>query len=220
MPSRRRAGSLGRESLRISSNNVDTYLDTNADNRPGRRGTRTRPRTSPPPIWPQSPTTAVNKEVAVQNLFYLNNVIHDILYRHGFDEAAGNFQVDNFGKGGASGDPVRAEAQDGSGTDNANFSTPPTAASRACRCTCGRHRLHARVQILARRGDLWRDGRVVQRGADDDRPHRRDRRREPADGCAAIGGAVSGRGRADRSRYLQLHGQGQERAERRGLARW
>jgi hypothetical protein len=61
----------------------------------------------------------------VQNLFYLNNVIHDILYRHGFDEAAGNFQVDNFGKGGEGDDPVRAEAQDGGGTDNANFATPP-----------------------------------------------------------------------------------------------
>ena len=61
----------------------------------------------------------------MQNLFYLNNVIHDILYRHGFDEAAGNFQVDNFGKGGRASDPVQAEAQDGGGTDNANFATPP-----------------------------------------------------------------------------------------------
>ena len=61
----------------------------------------------------------------MQNLFYLNNVVHDILYRHGFNEAAGNFQVDNFGKGGAGADAVRAEAQDGSGTDNANFATPP-----------------------------------------------------------------------------------------------
>ena len=60
----------------------------------------------------------------MQNLFYLNNVIHDILYRHGFDEAAGNFQANNFGKGGRGGDPVQAEAQDGGGTDNANFATP------------------------------------------------------------------------------------------------
>jgi hypothetical protein len=51
-------------------------------------------------------------------------VAHDTLYRHGFTEAAGNFQVNNFGKGGAGNDPVQAEAQDGSGTDNANFATP------------------------------------------------------------------------------------------------
>mgnify|MGYP000994546173 CR=1 FL=1 len=65
----------------------------------------------------------------MQNLFYLNNVIHDVLYRHGFDEAAGNFQVNNFGKGGTGNDPVNAEAQDGSGTDNANFSTPADGSS-------------------------------------------------------------------------------------------
>ena len=61
---------------------------------------------------------------AVTNLFYLNNVIHDRLYRYGFNEAAGNFQTNNFGKGGAGNDSVRAEAQDGGGTSNANFSTP------------------------------------------------------------------------------------------------
>ena len=61
-----------------------------------------------------------NRAVAVQNLFYLNNVIHDKLYRHGFDELAGNFQINNFGKGGAGNDAVQAEAQDGGGTDNAN----------------------------------------------------------------------------------------------------
>src|SRR4029453_9868563 len=72
-----------------------------------------------------APPAAHNNEVAVQNLFYLNNVIHDILYRHGFDEAAGNFQIDNFGNGGEGADPVRGEAQDGGGTNNANFATPP-----------------------------------------------------------------------------------------------
>ena len=67
----------------------------------------------------------------MQNLFYLNNAIHDILYRHGFDEAAGNFQIDNFGNGGEGDDPVRAEAQDGGGTDNANFATPPDGSQAA-----------------------------------------------------------------------------------------
>ena len=65
-----------------------------------------------------------NKAVAVQNLFYLNNIVHDRLYVHGFNEPNGNFQVNNFGIGGFGNDPVSAEAQDGSGTDNANFSTP------------------------------------------------------------------------------------------------
>lgn len=58
------------------------------------------------------------------NLFYMNNMMHDIYYNYGFDEAAGNFQQNNYGNGGIGGDYVFAEAQDGSGTDNANFSTP------------------------------------------------------------------------------------------------
>ncbi|KAF0248960.1 MAG: peptidase M36 fungalysin, partial [bacterium] len=58
---------------------------------------------------------------AVTNLFYWTNFTHDYLYKLGFDEVAGNFQVDNFGKGGIGSDPVIAEAQDGSGFNNASF---------------------------------------------------------------------------------------------------
>ena len=56
-------------------------------------------------------------------MFYWNNVVHDVAHVYGFDEAAGNFQVTNYGNGALGGDDVRAEAQDGSGTNNANFST-------------------------------------------------------------------------------------------------
>lgn len=64
------------------------------------------------------------REAVVANLFYTCNSFHDILYRYGFDEASGNFQANNYGRGGLGGDYVRCEAQDGSGTNNANFSTP------------------------------------------------------------------------------------------------
>ncbi|MGB8511064.1 MAG: M36 family metallopeptidase, partial [Pyrinomonadaceae bacterium] len=57
-------------------------------------------------------------------LFYYNNVIHDYLYSIGFTESLFNFQQDNFGKGGAGSDGISAQVQDGSGTDNANFSSP------------------------------------------------------------------------------------------------
>ncbi|MGH6690530.1 MAG: M36 family metallopeptidase, partial [Gammaproteobacteria bacterium] len=70
----------------------------------------------------QAPSTY--RPAAIANLFYWNNIIHDVQYQYGFDEAGGNFQVNNFGNGGAGNDDVRAEAQDGSGTNNANFSTP------------------------------------------------------------------------------------------------
>src|SRR5204863_8219160 len=70
-------------------------------------------------------TNVANTDAAVVNLFYWNNYMHDYLYRLGFDEAAGNFQQQNFTGQGQGGDPVIADAQDGSGTNNANFSTPP-----------------------------------------------------------------------------------------------
>lgn len=66
----------------------------------------------------------VNLDAAVTNLFYMNNMLHDVFYRFGFDEEAGNFQSNNYGNGGLGNDEVYAQAIDGGGTNNANFSTP------------------------------------------------------------------------------------------------
>jgi len=65
------------------------------------------------------------EDPAITNLFYWNNIMHDVWYQYGFDEQSGNFQVNNYGNGGSGGDEVNAEAQDGGGTNNANFATPP-----------------------------------------------------------------------------------------------
>jgi extracellular elastinolytic metalloproteinase len=65
------------------------------------------------------------KPAAVANAFFLVNDWHDRTYALGFTESAGNFQTNNFGKGGAQNDAVNVDAQDGSGTNNANFATPP-----------------------------------------------------------------------------------------------
>jgi hypothetical protein len=67
------------------------------------------------------------KNASITNLFYINNKMHDIFYRFGFDEEGRNFQSNNFGKGDTYTDldPVLAEARDGGRTNNANFSTPP-----------------------------------------------------------------------------------------------
>ncbi len=61
---------------------------------------------------------------SITNLFYMINVMHDVWYNYGFDEANGNFQQNNYGRGGTEFDYVFADAQDGSGTNNANFSAP------------------------------------------------------------------------------------------------
>ncbi len=66
-----------------------------------------------------------NMDASITNLFYINNMMHDIWYRYGFDEASGNFQENNYGNGGFGGDSVNADGQDGSGFNNASFGTPP-----------------------------------------------------------------------------------------------
>lgn len=68
---------------------------------------------------------ATYRDAAVTQLFYTNNMIHDLAYAYGFDEQAGNFQQNNYGQDGQGGDYVNAHAQDGGGINNANFSTPP-----------------------------------------------------------------------------------------------
>ncbi len=64
-------------------------------------------------------------DAAVTNLFYWNNYIHDFSYRFGFDEGNGNFQENNYNRGGLGSDYVIAGAQDASGFNNAHFGTPP-----------------------------------------------------------------------------------------------
>ncbi len=69
------------------------------------------------------------QDAAITNLFYWNNIMHDVWYQYGFDEAGGNFQMNNYGNGGTGSDEVMADAQDGNGMNNANFATPPDGSS-------------------------------------------------------------------------------------------
>jgi extracellular elastinolytic metalloproteinase len=74
------------------------------------------------PAWDDFKTYA---NASVTQLWYTSNMYHDLLHTLGFNEAAGNFEVNNDGQGGKGNDPVTLNAQDGSGTNNANFATPP-----------------------------------------------------------------------------------------------
>ncbi|RKR92158.1 fungalysin/thermolysin propeptide [Micromonospora pisi] len=118
-------GVAGPESSATEGNNVRAYADRDANNQPD-------PGSVPdggagldfnfPANLDEQPQTYT--AAAVANLFYWCNIVHDLTYRYGFDEAGGNFQVNNYERGGVGGDDVRCEAQDGSGQNNANFSTP------------------------------------------------------------------------------------------------
>ena len=73
----------------------------------------------------QSPGASSDQRMAaITQLFYNVNFFHDWYYDKGFDERAGNGQADNYGRGGISGDALLAEAEDYSGKNNANMSTP------------------------------------------------------------------------------------------------
>ncbi len=117
-------------------NNVFSQEDRNADNVPGSPAASTT--TTDPlnfdftPNYTVTPTQTTpnrNQQFAITNLFYWNNIIHDLSYQYGFDEVSGNFQASNQGRGGAGNDYVIADAQDGSGTNNANFATPADGSS-------------------------------------------------------------------------------------------
>ena len=114
-------GSPGNEYTTTRGNNVNAYEDGNNP------GFQPNPGTSLVFDYPfdQNYSNANQWEsAAITNLFYWNNIIHDVFYEYGFDEAGGNFQQNNYGNGGLGNDYVFAEAQDGSGTCNANFGTP------------------------------------------------------------------------------------------------
>ncbi len=105
----------------ITGANAHAYRDADANNAPDSGGTAVgNGDFLTAANLTVAPTTADNQAVAVQNLFYLNNIAHDVLAGHGFNVGAGNFEGN---------DPVNAEAQDGSGVDNANFSTPADGSS-------------------------------------------------------------------------------------------
>lgn len=67
---------------------------------------------------------------AITNLFYWNNVLHDLHLQYGFDEAAGNFQeVHYVASSTGSGDSVIAFAQDFNSINNASMATPADGSS-------------------------------------------------------------------------------------------
>ena len=119
-------GLSGPEFTTTQGNNVHAYTDTDANNIPD-------PASSPDgtaallfhfPLDLSLPPAAY-RPASVTELFYWNNIVHDLFHGFGFDEAGGNFQENNYGNGGLGSDSVQAEAQDGSGTNGGNFATPP-----------------------------------------------------------------------------------------------
>ncbi|WP_437514215.1 M36 family metallopeptidase [Sorangium sp. So ce1099] len=117
--------------VQTRGNNVDAYADhkdpdgySNGDIRAVTSADKTFDYVYDPVAEPLS--SEAQTMAAVTQLFYVNNWLHDWYYDSGFNEAAGNAQQDNKGRGGLGGDPMLAEAQDGALTpegprNNANM---------------------------------------------------------------------------------------------------
>ena len=129
-------GVPGPEFTLLRGNNVHAYEDRDANNLPPALEPDCGPYVEC--VFPIDLTLPPSESIfpSVANLFYLNNVIHDIQYRYGFTELAGNFQANNYGRGGLGNDYVQAETQDGVSTNNANFSTPPDGISSSYADVC------------------------------------------------------------------------------------
>lgn len=114
--------------FKISGNNAIAYLDKDDSNSPDAVGAIVADGTFDSAAnFNVDVATDGNKAASVQNAFYHVNLIHDILYEAGFTEAKGNFQSDNFGRGGIkalANDPVLVEVQDSYYPSNASFVTP------------------------------------------------------------------------------------------------
>jgi extracellular elastinolytic metalloproteinase len=119
-------GNPGNETTITKGNNVEAKDDIAGDNEVSigdfAQGTSNMDFRFPLDLTMQP---VANKSAMLTNLFYWNNIIHDITYQYGFDEVSGNFQFNNYGNGGLQSDEVLADGLDGGGRGNANFATPP-----------------------------------------------------------------------------------------------
>ncbi|HEY8378976.1 MAG TPA: M36 family metallopeptidase, partial [Nannocystis sp.] len=113
-------------------NNVDAYC--NPTSAPSYGGADFRATVTAPGVFDRvydlgkEPFASPEQGMAsATQLFYTTNWLHDWWYDSGFNESAGNAQMDNFGRGGVGGDPLLALAQDNlyNGLyDNAYMVTP------------------------------------------------------------------------------------------------
>ena len=85
-----------------------------------------------------APSTTDNRAVSVQNLFYLNNVIHDRLKSYGFDEVGRQLPGEQRRRPGAWA-PTRStpRRRTAAAPTTRTSRRLRTARTRGCRCTCG-----------------------------------------------------------------------------------
>ena len=130
-----RPGSLPDGGTVTIGNNIDAYVDADGNDVPdattdanlddGRASSDARIFDFPFGDGTTSEDPLDFPAAAISNAFYFTNFAHNYFYDLGFNEAAGNYQVDNFGRGGIGGDPIFVEVHDASTVNNAGFTRAP-----------------------------------------------------------------------------------------------
>ena len=111
----------GAEFTITRGNNVYASEDRDGDNYPGFSPDGGPDMQFDFPYDPYFSVPHLHPAYSVTQVFGSINELHDRFWHLGFDEEAGNFQQHNYGRGGKGLDPVRADALDGSGINNANM---------------------------------------------------------------------------------------------------
>ncbi len=102
-------GTAGAEYTITRGNNVHAYDSGNNNGfSPDGGGTLTFDF----PFNPVYTAADQSESASITNLFYWGNIIHDVTYQYGFDEVGGNFQANNYGRGGLANDHINMESQD------------------------------------------------------------------------------------------------------------
>ncbi|HLA55387.1 MAG TPA: T9SS-dependent M36 family metallopeptidase [Flavobacterium sp.] len=128
-------GVAGNEFTITRGNNVLAQDDANGNNGTGASPDGTASLTFDFPYVGTYTQPSTYLDAATTNLFYMNNIMHDVWFQYGFNEANKNFQQKNYTGFGSvlASDAVQADSQDnrdvaiatdGSNRNNANFSTP------------------------------------------------------------------------------------------------
>jgi hypothetical protein len=130
---------LPADAVETRGNNVDAYIDHSAPDGLNPENDEYRAKVTSPGTFDRvydveaGPLESESQSMAaIASLFYVTNWMHDWWYDSGFNEATGNAQELNFGRGGVEGDALQAQAQDSAlegARNNANMSTPMDGAS-------------------------------------------------------------------------------------------
>ncbi|HEX8562781.1 MAG TPA: T9SS-dependent M36 family metallopeptidase [Flavobacterium sp.] len=124
-------GVAGNEFTITRGNNVHAQDDADGNNGAGLSPDGTAALTFDFPYGGTTVDASTYLNAATTNLFYMNNMMHDVWFNYGFNESNGAFQQKNYTGVPNSflGDAVQADSQDGSemetpNLNNANFFTP------------------------------------------------------------------------------------------------